>query len=143
MQTKDYLGQIYRLDRTIKNKMTELAEYKTLAYNISAVCNSERVQTSLTQDKIGNSIAKIEEMERKLDLMIDEYVDKKNLIISQIDKIEKVEYYEVLIAKYVEKKNFEEIAAELGYTFRHITRLHGEALQAFEKKYGKTYLSCP
>lgn len=139
MDTKQYLSQISRLDRMIKNKMTELAQYKELAYGLSAVANEERVQTSPDFDKIGGKVTKIIEMEEKIDKLIDEYVDKKNLIVSQIDSMENETYYEILFARYIEKKTFEKIATDIGYSFRNTTRLHGKALIDFEKKYGKFY----
>ena len=140
MDTKQYLGQIGRLDRMIKNKMTELAQYKDLAYGLSAITNEERVQTTPEFDKMSGKVAKIIEIEQKIDSLIDEYVDKKNLIISQIDKIENETYYEILFARYIEKKTFEKIADEMNYSFRNTTRIHGRALMEFENKFGKTYL---
>ena len=80
-------------------------------------------------------------MEEKLDKLIDEFVDKKNLIISQIDKIENETYYEILFARYIEKKTFEKIADELTYSWRQVIRLHGRALQEFERVYGNMYLN--
>ena len=140
MDTKQYLGQIGRLDRMIKNKMTELSQYKDLAYGLSAITNEERVQTTPEFDKMSGKVAKIIEIEQKIDSLIDEYVDKKNLIISQIDKIENETYYEILFARYIEKKTFEKIADEMNYSFRNTTRIHGRALREFENKFGKTYL---
>ena len=140
MDTKQYLGQISRLDRMIKNKMTELSQYKDLAYGLSAITNEERVQTTPEFDKMSGKIAKIIEMEQKIDSLIDEYVDKKNLIISQIDSMENETSYEILFARYIEKKTFEKIADEMNYSFRNTTRLHGRALREFENKFGETYL---
>ena len=140
MDTKQYLGQISRLDRMIKNKMTELSQYKDLAYGLSAITNEERVHTTPEFDKMSGKIAKIIEMEQKIDSLIDEYIDKKNLIISQIDSMENETYYEILFARYIEKKTFEKIADEMNYSFRNTTRLHGRALREFENKFGKTYL---
>jgi hypothetical protein len=139
MDTKQYLGQISRLDKMIKNKMTELAEFKELAYGLSAINNEERVQSTPDFDKMSGKIAKIVDMENKIDSLIDEYVDKKNLIVSQIDSIENETYYEILFSRYIAKKNFEKIADEMSYSWRQIIRLHGRALQDFEKKYGETY----
>lgn len=141
METKQYLGQISRLDRMIKNKMSELAQYKELAYGLSAVANEEKVKSSASSfDKIGIKIAKIVEMEEKINNLIDEYVDKKNLIIFQIDNMEDDINYEILYSRYIEKKTFEDIAVKLHYSWRQIIRLHGRALNEFEKKYGSTYL---
>mgnify|MGYP003560378938 FL=1 len=139
MDTKQYLQQISRLDRMINNKLSEISQLRELEMSVSAVKNEERVQTTPNFDKIGTAYCKIEEMEEKLDKLIDEYVDKKNLIISQIDGIENETYYEILFARYIEKKTFEKIADEMTYSFRNVTRLHGRALQEFEKKYGNLY----
>jgi SMC interacting uncharacterized protein involved in chromosome segregation len=140
LETKQYLGQISRLDRMIKNKMTELSQYRDLIYGLSAVVNEERVQTSPDFDKMSGKVDKILKMESKIDNLIDEYVDKKNLIISQIDSMENEIYYEILFARYIEKKTFERIATDINYSFRNTTRLHGKALRIFEEKYGKFYL---
>lgn len=139
MDTKQYLGQISRLDRMIKNKMTELSQYKDLIYGLSGVVNEERVEKSPDFDKMTGKVAKVLKIESKIDELIDEYVDKKNLIISQIDSMENETYYEILFARYIEKKTFEKIADEMMYSWRQIIRLHGAALQEFEKMYGKTY----
>ena len=139
MDTKTYLQQISRLDRMINNKLSEISQLRELAMSVSAVKNEERVQNTPNFDKIGTAYCKIEEMEEKLDKLIDEYVDKKNLIISQIDGIENETYYEILFARYIEKKTFEKIADEMTYSWRQTIRIHGRALQEFEKLYGKTY----
>lgn len=139
MDTKTYLNQISRLDRMIKNKLSELSEMKELSFSISAVKNEERVQMTPDFDKIGATYCKIEKMEEELDKAIDEYVDKKGKIISQIDSMENEMYYEILFSRYIEKKSFERIAADLNYSFRNTTRLHGKALKEFENKYGYMY----
>ena len=140
MDTKTYLQQISRLDRMIKNKLLEISQLKELSTSISSGKEEERVKSTKYFDKIGNSYCKIAEMEEKLDKLIDCYVDKKNLIISQIDSMENEMHYQILFARYIEKKTFEKISDEIGYSFRNTTRLHGKALNEFEKKYGNEYL---
>lgn len=140
MTTKDYLNQISRLNRMINNKLTEITQLRELSCSISAIGNEEKVISSSDSDKIGSTYAKIDEMERNLDNMIDEYIEKKNLIIGQIDSIENEDYYNILFSRYIEKKTFEVIATEMKYSWRQIIRLHGKALKAFEEKYGNTYL---
>ncbi len=140
MTTKEYLSQISRLDRMIKNKLTELLQLKEMSYELSSIPNEEKVQTTPNHDKIGTAYCKIEAMEENIDKLIDEYVDKKNEIIAQIDSMEDETYYDVLFSRYIEKKTFEKIATDMHYSFRNTTRIHGKALQAFEKKYGELYL---
>lgn len=141
MTTKEYLNQISRLNRMINNKLSELAELKELSKSISAVSNKERVQTSMEQDKIGNTLSKIDEMEREIDKMIDSYSDKRTHIIGQIDSMEDENSYDILFSRYIEKKTFEKIADTKNYSFRQIIRLHGIALKQFEEKYNSEYMS--
>lgn len=140
MTTKEYLNQVSRYNRMINNKLVEIQQMREMACSISAVCNEERVQSSGSHDKMVENIAKIDELERKLDKTIDRYVDTKNKIIEQIDNIDNEMSYIILFSRYIEKKTFEEISVETQYSWRQIIRLHGKALQEFETKYGKEYL---
>ena len=54
--------------------------------------------------------------------------------------MEEESVYQILFSRYIEKKTFEKIATEMEYSWRQIVRLHGKALQQFEKKYGEEYL---
>ena len=140
MTTKEYLSQISRLNRMIQNKLSDISQLRELSLGISAISNEERVQCTPNHDKLGTAYCKIEEMEEKLNEMVDEYVDKKEMIISQIDNMEDETYYDILFSRYIEKKTFEKIASDMNYSFRNTTRLHGKALKEFEKKYGYLYL---
>ena len=136
MQAKEYLGQVSRM---IKNKVSEIAQLKEIALNISAIDTKERVQTSPDFDKIGKMFVRIDEEEDKLNSLIFEYIELKNKIISQIEGIKEETFYCVLFSRYVENKTFEKIAIDMQYSFRQITRLHGKALLAFDKMYGEEY----
>lgn len=140
MKTKDYLSQVSRLNKMINNKLSEISQLRELSVSISAIGNDEKVQTSPNFDKIGTAVAKIDEMENNLDKMIDEYLVKRERIIAQIDTMEEESVYQILFSRYIEKKTFEKIATEMKYSWRQIVRLHGKALQQFEKKYGEEYL---
>ena len=141
MDTKQYLRQISRLDKMIKNKIVELYQLKELYTSISAIKNDEIVQTTPNFDKIGTAYAKICEKEQELDEITDLYIDKKSIIISQIDQMDDETHYEILFSRYVERKTFEKIADEMSYSWRQIIRLHGIALKEFEKLHGNEYMS--
>lgn len=140
MTTKDYLNQISRINRMINNKIVELSQLKELACSISAVSGEDRVMVTPNFDKIGTKQAKIDEMERNIDALVDEYIIKRDKIVSQIDRMEDENVYNVLFSRYIEKKTFEVIATEMNYSWRQTIRLHGIALKKFEQKYGATYL---
>ena len=137
MTTKDYLNQISRLNRMINNKLAEVSQLRELSRSISAVKNEERVMSSSDPDKIGTTYAKIDEMECNLDKMIDEYIEKKNLIIGQIDGIEDEKLKKILYLHYVEFISIDKIANILKMTRRGCQKAHGRALIKFEKNIRK------
>ena len=140
MTTKEYLNQISRINRMINNKIAEIQQLRELARSISSINSEDRVQSTPNFDKIGSKIAKIDELEKKLDETVDKYVDLKNRIVEQIESMEDENTYNILFSRYIEKKSFELIAIEMDYSWRQIIRLHGKALRKFEEKFGKEYL---
>ena len=140
MTTKDYLNQISRLDSMIQNKLSEIMQYRELSVSLTEVSSDIKVRTSPNMDRIGSSIVRLTELEQQLDEMIDHFVDKKTHIIAQIDAMEDEVHYQILFARYIERKTFEKIALELNYSLRQISRVHEKALIEFEAKYGYEYL---
>ena len=140
MVTKEYLGQLERLDKMIQNKLSEIYQLKTMACSVTVSNDSERVQTSADNDRLGNTIAKIVDLEKETDKLIDSFIDKRNHIIEQIDGMEDINMYHVLSSRYIGKKTFAVIASEMNYSRMQIKRIHDKALLEFEKLYGNEYL---
>ena len=140
MDTKQYLEQIHRLDKQIQNKLSEIYQLKTMACSVNVSNDSERVQTSVRNDKLEKVVAKIVDMERETDSLVDTFIEKRNHIINQIDKIENTDYYHILSMRYVGNNTFEEIAKNTNWSIRKVFSLHGKALQEFERLYGNEYL---
>ena len=80
------------------------------------------------------------DLEKDTDRLVDEFMRKRNHIISQIDSMENTDYYHVLSMRYVKQNTFEEIAQATNWSIRKIFTIHGRALQEFERLYGKEYL---
>lgn len=140
MTTKEYLNQVDRLNRMIDNKLSEIYQLKTLVCSISVATNSEKVKSSLSQDKMGDTIAKIVDMEKEADNMIDKMLDIKQKIVSQIESIKDTNYYDVLCCRYIKRMTFEKISEKLHYSKMQVIRIHEKALEQFENQFGKEYL---
>lgn len=140
MTTKDYLNQINRLDKMIQNKLSEIYRLKTMSCSITVSTEREAVQTSTNKDKLGSAISKIVDLENETNVLVGNFIEKRNNIISQIDDMDNVEYYQVLSLRYVNQNTFEEIAENTNWSIRKIFSLHGRALQEFERLYGNEYL---
>ena len=140
MTTKSYLGQIERLDRMIQNKLSEIYQLKTMACSVTVSNDGERVQNSGDKDRMGSTVAKIVDLERETDELVDSFVRKRNRIIEQIDSIENLDFYHVLSMRYVARDTFETISVKTNWSIRKIFSLHGKALLEFERMYGSEYL---
>lgn len=140
MTTKCYLGQIDRLEKMIQNKLSEIYQLKTMACGVTVSNEGERVQTSSDKDQLGSTVAKIVDLEKETDNLVDSFSDKRKHIIEQIDGIDNVDYYHVLSMRYVGKNTFEDIAKKTNWSIRKVFSIHGKALQEFEKLYGEEYL---
>lgn len=140
MNTKQYLSQIERLDRMIQNKLSEIYQLKTMAFSVTTSNDGERVQVSSEMDRLGSTVAKIVDLERKTDALVDKYTKKRSYIIQQIDGIENIDYYHVLSMRYVSRNTFKEISEKTNWSIRKVFDLHENAIKEFEKLYGKEYL---
>ena len=140
MTTKSYLNQIERLDIMIQNKLSEIYQLKTMACSVTVSNDGERVQNSGDKDRMGTTVAKIVDLERETDELVDSFVKKRKRIVGQIDSIENVDYYHVLSMRYIARDTFETIAEKTNWSIRKVFSIHGEALKEFEKLYGSEYL---
>ena len=141
MNTKQYLGQIRRYDKMINNKLSEIYQLKTLATSISVATDGDRVQSSGNKDRMGNTVAKLVDLQIETEKLIQMYTEKRQVIILQIDDIADSNFYDVLFHRYIEGKTFEAIAANMNYSWRQVVRIHDDALRAFESQYGSIYMS--
>lgn len=141
MTTKQYLSQIGRYERMIDDKLTELYRLRQIASSISISVSDDKIMSSGSQDKMGDAVAKIVDLEKSVEDTITKYTETRQKIIVQIDNIPDINAYSVLFNRYVANKSFEKIADSIGYSVRQTIRIHGIALQEFEKIYGSEYLS--
>lgn len=137
MTTKEYLGQIGRLNKQIQNKLADIYQLRSMACSVTMANENDRVQTSSDKDKIGMFVTRIVQAEKECD----ELIDRRVYIVAQIDKIEDAEMYDVLAQKYILQKTEYEIAEEKDRTERHIRRILSAARDRFERKYGHEYLN--
>lgn len=133
MDAKEYLSQIRKYDELINNKLTTISSLRSLVTSITIELKSDVVQTSGAKDTMGSTIDRIIDLEREIDADIDRLVNLKREIMSVIDKVEDPILIDILYKRYFHYKKWEGIAIETNYSYRQVTRLHGQALQEVRK----------
>ena len=134
MTVIQYLQQAFLLNQKINDKLEELGRLRALSTSIGAADTSqEKISTGKVSDIVGNTVPRIIELNSKINADIDKCCDKKQQIEKHIEKIKNNNYRLILLKRYIHFKEWEDICNDLGYSYRHITRLHSEALQEFRK----------
>lgn len=129
---KAYLRKIELLDAHINNKLSDLHQLRTMVTKITATISPVAVSGSGSQDKLGDAVAKIVDLQTDINKQIDEYVDLKREISAVLEKMDDPDQVKVLHKRYFEYKPWERIACEMKYSFRNVCYIHGKALQAVE-----------
>ena len=133
MTAKQYLKQIRKLDNLIATKLELLEKMRAMSTSVSQTFEPNKIKNKKLRNKTEDLIIKIVDLEREITDDIDRLVDLKRAILQKIDKLENKDHIRILIKRYVLYKTWEQIAVEMNYSFRHVTRIHGHALQEFEK----------
>lgn len=139
MLTTAYLNQIRKYECMIDDKLVEIARLRSICTNITTKTDKENVKSSGSQDKLADAIAKIVDLERETDELVDNLVSARKRIISQIDAMENTVDYQVLTCRYVHGMKIHEIASKLGYAPQYVKEKKKKAELKFEKKYGSQY----
>ena len=141
MSAKEYLYQLWNLDREIEIKYRELEKLKAQV-GIRAMPDPGKGSggSGGTSDPVSSIAVKIVEMEGQLDRKIDRLINLKEKIGRQIDGMENRTYRNILICRYILMQNWDQVAESCGYERTYtIKRLYPKALQAFQAKYLKSH----
>lgn len=128
-KAQEYLKQVKLLDIHINSRLEELVQLKALATKTASTWSAEPGGGSGNQDKMGNAVAKIVDMQREINDAIDAFVDKKNEVRSLLEKIQDPDQLDILFKVYFQYETLTQAACEMGMTYRNACYIHGEALQ--------------
>ena len=109
MNARDFLKQLKKLNKMIENKLNEKEQWKSIAMGTTAPMGGERVQSSGSQQKMADAVARFIDIEKELDECIDNLVDTKKDVISVIEQLNASEY-DVLHKVYVQFFTIQEVA---------------------------------
>ncbi|MBR2566166.1 MAG: DUF1492 domain-containing protein [Paenibacillus sp.] len=136
MTAKEYLRQLWQLDREINIKYQEL-EHLRASIGIRAMRQGDVVVSGETSDPVADTVTKIISMEEYINRKIDKLIDLRRKITDQIDGMESRTFRNILTCRYVLMQNWEDVAESMGYAVQHCYRIHGRALQEFYRLYLK------
>lgn len=129
MEAKEFLSQVKKLDLMIKNKLIEKQQWMDIALGITSNMSGERVQSSGSQSKMADAVAKCVDMEAEINRLIDLLIDTKKEVIQTIEQLESPTQYNVLHMIYIQDKTLQEVADEYDMSYDWAATTHGRALK--------------
>lgn len=133
MTAKEYLNQVRNLESKMKILKEEIDTLREMVVSTGAIQQGERVLSSGTQDKMTETICKINEKECEWNNLMREFALARANVIINIQKLNNPEYEQILYKRYCQSKKWEEIALEMNYTYQWVCKLHGRALLELDK----------
>ena len=123
------------IDTDIQSRIDERRElYSSLV--TSPKLSDMKVQTS-SENKVEDTYIKLIELGKRIDDEIDRLIEIKMEASEMIDKISDQKHIIVLRERYINCKDWVDIAAKMDRSTSYIHSIHGKALMSFDRVYKK------
>lgn len=126
MTAKQFLEKLEKLNEMINAKTDERKSLIELAGKTTTELNG-MPHGSGVSDNVGNIAAKLADLSKETDRLIDQYVDYKKMVISAIERLPAKEYG-VLHRYYIQNMTWGEVAEDMGYCEMQVYRIRSKAL---------------
>ncbi len=128
MNACDYLKGIKELDALIYCKKVRIqGMWSSVTY--PGVSYEPRVQSSKNFNKQSDDICKIIELEKEVEEMQTEMKQRQEVIRKALNEFTNEAMTRVIILRYIEFKDWNEIASEIGCSRRWVMELHKKAIR--------------
>ena len=135
MTAKEYLTQLWWIDKEINEKFREMEYLRSKAESCSPVEISGMPHGSGGKDKLSDVIVKLVDLQTYLDMQTDKLIDLRTTITKQICGMSNQRSRVILSCRYLRKQKWETIEKELNYERSSLMKAHRKALKEFENKY--------
>ena len=135
MDAKAYLRQIRSCDAVIRYNLAALRQLHEDAYGVSAPSGDGIRGGGTSGSAVENKAIKLADAEAEYEDEVTRAARLKAKIIGQVAAMPDDKCRDVLSMVYIEGKDLQDVADEMGYTYWHVTHLHGNALDRFRQMY--------
>ena len=145
MTAKEYLNQVLILDSRLTLRLRNHEKMKELVNRTTSVLSDMPRNPGRDPFRREKGLVELIDDAREINDLTDQYIDLRREVADNIGRIQcsKLSVKDVLEGRYLKRKSWEELAADLCMTVRHVQRLHGEGLAALEEVLMKDVAECP
>ena len=138
-EKKEYLKQVYRIEKHIENLVTERKNILTLLEKCTSTTagyesdgSTSGTHANNAENNIVNYISALQDYESKLRTQITEMLMAKEKLKQIIENVPNYEHRQILYKRYICFEKWEQIAVDMNWSIRQVYKLHGRALENIE-----------
>ena len=128
----DDLKNLVILNNKINNLLMERSQLKAMLENVKGQQLHERISGTKDTD-FSAALDKLIALEKEIDNLIDEYVDRRKKILSALELIRDDRYRELLNYRYVCGLSLNQISKKMNFSYNYIRKLHRRAIYVYDK----------
>ena len=133
MTGKEYLKDLLKMDTEIKSLLEEVDLTRQAAEGLRSMELSDMPKGGKGQD-MGDAVATLVDLQNQQNELNLKRMLKQKKAMCVIAGIEDKDQRQVLIDRYINGKSWEDIVNATHYSYATVFRLHGAALQSFDRK---------
>lgn len=126
--TKKDLYELFWMKKNINRLEEKLLELENKATQITTQLSKEPKGTNSVEDKLGETVSKIVDLQNEINDQLKIYYKKVRYIEKAIEKLPPREALLIRL-RYLDQKRWEEICVEMNYSWRQVHRIHSDALK--------------
>lgn len=138
MKAREYFKRLRIKEVIYKQAVEEAEELIRQENGVRGIMYSERVQTS-TESDLGDLLVKREKIIKKAEQKKEEYLEYRNKVIENLEKLSDERYIELLYKKELKRMTYNEIAKEMHLGKSRLKELNRMACSELERN----ILNCP
>lgn len=142
MKIRELLNSHYAINHQIDMKLEQIAELRSLAAKVTTSPFSESHSQGTYTDRVGRTAARIIDLEKEINDEIDKLVETKLKIRELVSLLHDGIQRTIIERHYILNESWEKISEKIGYSRRHVTRLHDKAIENLEMLYGEDAELC-
>jgi len=129
MTTKEYLSQSFILHRMIRAKESRIQDLHDMKERTGRLFTGVKVESTQERDSTGDLIAILVDLIAEYEADCLKLLETQQEIAAAIKAIEHADYQLILFERYVNLKQWEDIARDNNYSDKHVYKLHNAALK--------------
>ena len=135
MNAEKWLNQVRKLDELVDAKIAERERLYAIATDISPrpMDGMPFSNTGTVSQRMPDAVIKLIELAKEIDILVDKYIDKKQEVLSVLEKLPDKEYG-VLHRHYIQYKTWEQVAEEMDYSTMQVWRIKTNGLKLLQEQ---------